>query len=70
MTLIIENADSKILAVLESLKALKPELEIKKEKEPKKRLHKAMKECEQILKNPNEYPSYENAKALLEDCLK
>ena len=30
MTLIIENADSKVLAVIKSLKALRPKLKIKK----------------------------------------
>lgn len=73
MTIVLKNADSKILGVLESLKALKPELEITKEKEckkPSKRLHKAIEECEEILKNPKKYPSYKNAKELLEDCLK
>lgn len=61
MTLIVENADSKILAVLESLKVFNPKLHIQKEQEecpickahdytlsPKaiKRLKKAMKEIE------------------------
>ncbi len=73
MTIIVRNVDSKILSVIESLKALKPELEISKEKEtkkPNKQLRRAMEECEEILKNPKQYPSYKNAKELLEDCLK
>nr|QGT50429.1 hypothetical protein Helico5904_1010 [uncultured Helicobacter sp.] len=72
MTLIVKNADSKVLGVLESLKALKPELEISKEKETKQpniKLHTAIEECEKILKNPHQYPSYKNAKELLKDCL-
>lgn len=67
MTLIIENADSKILKVIESLKALKPELEIrhkKKRKKPSKKLLEALKESEEMEKNPHLYPSYSTMQEL------
>lgn len=64
MTLIVENADSKVLAVIESLKAFNPKLHIQKEQEecpickahdytPNKKTIKAIKECEKMAKKPS-----------------
>ncbi|MDE7317492.1 MAG: hypothetical protein K2N12_07185 [Helicobacter sp.] len=59
MTIILNNADSKVLGVIESLGVLKPDMKIKvRGKKPSKKLRKAMKECEQIMANPHLYPSY------------
>ena len=35
-----------------------------------KEMREALKESEEIAKNPHLYPSFKNAKELLEDCLK
>ena len=70
MTLIIKNADSKVLGVIESLGALKPDMKIKVHgKKPNKKTRKAMKECEKIIANPHLYPSFHSAKELMDDCL-
>lgn len=71
MTIILNNADSKVLGVIESLGALKPNMKIKvRGKKPSKKLRKAMKECKQIMANPHLYPSFHSAKELIEDCLR
>lgn len=78
MTLIVENANAEILQVIESLKGLNKKLKITKESEcpickahnytPKmtKAMKKALKESEDIAKNPHKYPSYTSIEALRE----
>lgn len=76
MTIILKNVDSATLRAIESLQASNPKLAIKKEsekqktKKPSKSLLRAIKEAEKIQANPHLYPSYKNAKELIEDCLK
>ncbi|OCR11036.1 hypothetical protein [Helicobacter pullorum] len=67
MTITLRNVDFETLQVIESLKGLKKDLEI--EKIPNDETLEAMKECEEILANPQKYKSYHSAKELIEDCL-
>ena len=67
MTITLRNVDFETLQVIESLKGLKKDLEI--EKIPNDEILEAMKECEEILANPQKYKSYQSAKELIEDCL-
>lgn len=78
MTLIIENANDAILRVVESLKGLNSDLKITAENEcpickahdytPKMsdEMKEALKESEEISKNPHLYPSYTSIEALRE----
>lgn len=79
MTLIIENANAETLRVIESLKGLNRDLIITQESDecpickahdytPKmtKAMRKALKESEDIAKNPHKYPSYKSIEALRE----
>lgn len=69
MTLILENVDTKLLQVIESLKGLKSDLEIIKEPN----IYEAMRECEEIAEEIRRgkrvpYESWSEAKeALLRD---
>lgn len=67
MTITLRNVDFETLQVIESLKGLKKDLEI--EKIPNDETLEAMKECEEILANPQKYKSYHSAKEPIEDCL-
>lgn len=78
MTLIIENANDAILRVVESLKGLNSDLKITTKNEcpickaqdytPKmsNEMKEALKESEEISKNPHLYPSYTSIEALAE----
>lgn len=66
MTITLKNVDSATLRLLKDLQALNPKLTIKKEKKPSKRLLKALKESEQMDKNPHLYPSYSTIAELKE----
>ncbi|MGX2983401.1 hypothetical protein [Helicobacter sp. 23-1045] len=83
MTLIVKNANVETLRVIESLKGLNKDLVITTNDSecpickahnytPKmtKEMREALKESEDIAKNPHKYPSYKNAKELLANCLK
>lgn len=83
MTLIVENANAETLQVIESLRGFNKDLVITKNDNecpickahnytPKmtKEMREALKESDDIAKNPYKYPSYKNAKELLADCLK
>lgn len=72
MTLTLKNVDSATLRVIESLQAFNPKLTIEKEskkqeaKKPSKRLQKALKESEEMDKNPHLYPSFSTITELKE----
>ena len=54
--------------MIESLKGLKKDLEI--EKIPNDETLEAMKECEEILANPQKYKGYRNVDELFEELLR
>ena len=79
MTLIIQNANAETLRVIESLKGLNKDLVITKESDecpickahdytPKMsdEMKEALKESEEISKNPQLYPSYTSIETLRE----
>lgn len=79
MTLIIQNANAETLRVIESLKGLNKDLVITKESDecpickahdytPKMsdEMKEALKESEEIAKNPQLYPSYTSIETLRE----
>lgn len=79
MTLIIENANAETLRVIESLKGLNKDLVITQENDecpickahdymPKMsdEMKEALKQSEEITKNPHLYPSYNSIEALRE----
>ena len=79
MTLIVENANIETLRVIESLRGLNKDLVITKNDNecpickahnytPKmtKKMREALKESEDIAKNPHKYPSYTSIEALRE----
>ena len=68
MTITLRNVDFETLQVIESLKGLKKDLEI--EKIPNDETLEAMKECEEILANPQKYKGYRNVDELFEDLLR
>ncbi len=67
MTIMLKNVDFETLQVLESLKGLKKDLEI--EKIPNDETLEAMRECEEILANPEKYKGYRNVDEMFEDIL-
>ncbi|WP_394908308.1 hypothetical protein [uncultured Helicobacter sp.] len=67
MTIMLKNVDFETLQVLESLKGLKKDLEI--EKIPNDETLEAMRECEEILANPEKYRGYRNVDEMFEDIL-
>ncbi len=67
MTITLRNVDFETLQVLESLKGLKKDLEI--EKIPNDETLEAMRECEEILANPEKYKGYRNVDEMFEDIL-
>ncbi|HIV48526.1 hypothetical protein [uncultured Helicobacter sp.] len=67
MTITLRNVDFETLQVLESLKGLKKDLEI--EKIPNDETLEAMRECEEILANPEKYRGYRNVDEMFEDIL-
>ena len=67
MTVTLKNVDFETLQVLESLKGLKKDLEI--EKIPNDETLEAMRECEEILANPEKYKGYRNVDEMFEDIL-
>lgn len=79
MTITLENVDAETLRVIESLKGLNKDLVITKESDecpickahdytPKMsdEMKEALKESEEIAKNPQLYPSYTSIEALRE----
>ncbi|STQ88785.1 hypothetical protein [Helicobacter pullorum] len=68
MTITLRNVDFETLQVIESLKGLKKDLEI--EKIPNDETLEAMKECEEILANPQKYKGYRNVDELFEELLR
>ena len=68
MTITLRNVDFETLQVIESLKGLKKDLEI--EKIPNDETLEAMKECEDILANPQKYKGYRNVDELFEELLR
>ena len=68
MTITLRNVDFETLQVIESLKGLKKDLEI--EKIPNDETLEAMKECEEILANPQKYKGYRNVDELFEKLLR
>ncbi|OCR13937.1 hypothetical protein [Helicobacter pullorum] len=68
MTITLRNVDFETLQVIESLKGLKKDLEI--EKIPNDETLEAMKECEEILANPQKYKGYRNVDELFEEILR
>lgn len=68
MTITLRNVDFETLQVIESLKGLKKDLEI--EKIPNDETLEAMKECEEILTNPQKYKGYRNVDELFEELLR
>ena len=67
MTITLRNVDFETLQVIESLKGLKKDLEI--EKIPNDETLEAMKECEEILANPQKYKGYRNVDEFFEELL-
>ena len=68
MTITLRNVDFETLQVIESLKGLKKDLEI--EKITNDETLEAMKECEEILANPQKYKGYRNVDELFEELLR
>lgn len=68
MTITLRNVDFETLQVIESLKGLKKDLEI--EKIPNDETLEAMKECKEILANPQKYKGYRNVDELFEEILR
>ena len=68
MTITLRNVDFETLQVIESLKGLKKDLEI--EKIPNDETLEAIKECEEILANPQKYKGYRNVDELFEELLR
>ena len=68
MTITLRNVNFETLQVIESLKGLKKDLEI--EKIPNDETLEAMKECEEILANPQKYKGYRNVDELFEELLR
>ena len=68
MTITLRNVDFETLQVIESLKGLKKDLEI--EKIPNNETLEAIKECEEILANPQKYKGYRNVDELFEELLR
>ncbi|WP_060661349.1 hypothetical protein [Helicobacter pullorum] len=68
MTITLRNVDFETLQVIESLKGLKKDLEI--EKIPNDETLEAMRECEEILANPQKYKGYRNVDELFEELLR
>ncbi|KPH52996.1 hypothetical protein HPU229254_01835 [Helicobacter pullorum] len=64
----LRNVDFETLQVIESLKGLKKDLEI--EKIPNDETLEAMRECEEILANPQKYKGYRNVDELFEELLR
>lgn len=64
----LKNVDFETLQVIESLKGLKKDLEI--EKIPNDETIEAMRECEEILANPQKYKGYRNVDELFEELLR
>lgn len=68
MTIILKNVDEKLLKVIESLSGIKNDLEI--EKIPNNKLNEAIKQSEDILKNPTKTKGYKDMDSLKKALLK